>query len=347
MTGCTLRHQSTRRYSSKPPALLVSKLRKETNASLSKIIQALTASDNSIPSALEWLAKDALASGTAKAAKSDRIAAEGVVYSILNPTLTRGRGGIRGVLLEVNSETDFAARGPLFQQFVQRAAVTGLMLGESLVGAHHFGGRKSLHALPVDKLLHAPSFPPPPSFKSNSDSIPSSIEQPLKDHLSTLIGTIGERVTLRRAHIALPPPRISTSDSLTIVSNYVHTLPDVPEMGRMGAMVVMHARDAANNTGNIDASTIPDIESLGRKIAQHVTGFNPSSVWALDGANDETVLMKQEFLCGGGTVEKVLNDFQGLKGVKLEIADFVRYECAEGIEKVEANFAEEVQKQLQ
>ncbi|TPX34881.1 hypothetical protein SmJEL517_g02600 [Synchytrium microbalum] len=315
--------------SSKPPANLVSLLRKQTNAPLSKIIKALSHSNNSIPAALDWLSHDALASGTAKAAKLDRVAAEGVIYSITPSTLIKGRG-VRGILVEVNSETDFAIRGPLFQAFVKRAAVTGVMFGESLAGVVGFGSTTCLHDVDARRLLDAPAFPLPdsPAIEDNT---------PLKDLLATLIGTIGERVTLRRACIALPPPRIAASDPLTIVSSYIHTLPG-SDMGRMGAMVVLAAREAVHKTGNVDGGVVDEIERFGKRLAQHVTGFNPLTV---DG------LLEQEFLFGGGMVKDVVAEMEVAKGVRVEVVDFVRYECGEGIEKVEKNFAEEVQKQLE
>ena len=91
-------------------ALEVKKLRQQTGAGIMDCKQALQASDNRLDQALDWLKKKGLSTA---AKKSGRETAEGLIASYIH-----GNGRI-GVLLEVNSETDFVARNEHFKSFVK------------------------------------------------------------------------------------------------------------------------------------------------------------------------------------------------------------------------------------
>ena len=92
----------------------VKQLRQETGAGFMACKKALSATDNNFEKAKEWLKKKGLSTA---AKKSSRQASEGMVFSYIH-----GKGRL-GVLLEVNSETDFAARNEHFQQFVKQLAL--------------------------------------------------------------------------------------------------------------------------------------------------------------------------------------------------------------------------------
>ena len=95
-------------------ALEVKKLRQQTGAGIMDCKQALQASNNRMDQALDWLKKK----GLSKAAKkSGRETAEGLIVSYIH-----GNGRI-GVLLEVNSETDFVARNEHFKSFVKELSL--------------------------------------------------------------------------------------------------------------------------------------------------------------------------------------------------------------------------------
>ena len=92
-------------------ALDVKKLREMTNVGMMDCKAALTATDGDMDKAIDWLREK----GLAKAAKkADRIAAEGVAYA----TVVNGVG----VVIEVNSETDFAAKTDAFMDLVKNLA---------------------------------------------------------------------------------------------------------------------------------------------------------------------------------------------------------------------------------
>ncbi len=93
-------------------ALDVKKLREMTNVGMMDCKKALQATDGDMDKAVDWLREK----GLAKAAKkADRIAAEGVAYA----TVVDGVG----VAIEVNSETDFAAKTDAFMDLVKNLAV--------------------------------------------------------------------------------------------------------------------------------------------------------------------------------------------------------------------------------
>jgi elongation factor Ts len=95
-------------------AALVKELRDRTGAGFMDCKKALTETDGDIDQAIEWLKEK----GVAKAAgKAGREAREGLVGSYIHA------GGKLGVLIEVNSETDFVARNEDFQKLVRDIAM--------------------------------------------------------------------------------------------------------------------------------------------------------------------------------------------------------------------------------
>lgn len=95
-------------------AKMVKELREMTGSGMMDCKKALTASDGDIDKAIAWLREKGMAGADKKAG---RIAAEGVVESYIH-----GEGRI-GVLLEVNIETDFAAKNADFRQMVKDIAM--------------------------------------------------------------------------------------------------------------------------------------------------------------------------------------------------------------------------------
>ncbi len=95
-------------------ASLVKELRERTNAGMLDCKKALEETKGDFDKAVEWLRTKGIAKAEKKAG---RIAAEGMVHSYIHP------GNRVGVLLEVNSETDFVARNEKFQQFVSDVAL--------------------------------------------------------------------------------------------------------------------------------------------------------------------------------------------------------------------------------
>ena len=91
-------------------AKLVKDLRDKTGAGMMDCKKALNETDGNVEKALEWLRKKGIASAEKK---SGRVAAEGSIGSYIHT------GSRVGVLLELNCETDFVARGDIFQALLK------------------------------------------------------------------------------------------------------------------------------------------------------------------------------------------------------------------------------------
>ena len=91
-------------------AKLVKDLRDKTGAGMMDCKKALKETDGNVDKALEWLRKKGIASAEKK---SGRVAAEGSIGSYIHT------GSRVGVLLELNCETDFVARGDIFQSLLK------------------------------------------------------------------------------------------------------------------------------------------------------------------------------------------------------------------------------------
>src|SRR6266704_4700057 len=99
-------------------AAMVKELRESTGAGMMDCKAALTETAGNLQEAQDWLRKN----GLSKAAKkSGRVAAEGLIGA-----LTKGN---KGVVVEVNSETDFVARNEQFQGLVKMIAQVALKVG--------------------------------------------------------------------------------------------------------------------------------------------------------------------------------------------------------------------------
>ncbi|QEY31609.1 translation elongation factor Ts [Synechococcus sp. RSCCF101] len=95
-------------------AKLVKDLRDKTGAGMMDCKKALAENDGDMTKAVEWLRQKGIASAEKKAG---RTAAEGAIGSYIHT------GARVGVLVEVNCETDFVARGDLFQELIRNVAM--------------------------------------------------------------------------------------------------------------------------------------------------------------------------------------------------------------------------------
>src|SRR5919197_1070472 len=104
-------------------AALVKELREKTGAGMMDCKKALAETAGDLEGAVDWLRKKGLA---AAAKKAGRVAAE----------------GLRGSVVEVNSETDFVARNEAFQGFARNVAGLALKAGDvdALKAASYPGG---------------------------------------------------------------------------------------------------------------------------------------------------------------------------------------------------------------
>ena len=171
-------------------ASLVKDLREKTGAGMMDCKNALSETNGDIEAAIDWLRKK----GLSKAAKkSGRVAADGLVAVAVEANF--------GVVVEVNSETDFVARNDDFQALVRSISAVAIDKGasvdaEAIRHAHYPGGGT------------------------------------VADAIANAIATIGENITLRRAqglHVAHG-----------VIGHYVHNS-IVDGLGRIGVIVALES----------------------------------------------------------------------------------------------------------
>jgi elongation factor Ts len=275
---------------------------------------ALGETDGNIEAAVDWLRKK----GLAKAAKkAGRVAAEGLIGLSI--------AGTKGVIVEVNAETDFVARNDLFQGLVKMIADVGLTVGADL-----------------DNIKKA---------KVGSQTIDEAI--------ATTIAKIGENMTLRRAaELSVKSGAIgsyvhnSVSDGLGKIGVLVALeSPGKPgELSAFGRLVAMHV--AASNPQSVDAASL-DPAIVAREKAVLSEKFKaqgkPANVIdkivesGLKTFYKEVCLLDQPYIHEPDkTVAQALKDAEAKAGGPVKITGFVRYALGEGIEKQETDFAAEV-----
>ena len=297
-------------------AQMVKELREATGAGMMDCKKALTEADGNMERAVDILREK----GLSKAAKkADRVAAEGLV------TIKTNADNTLAAVVEVNSETDFVAKNQDFKDFV--ADVAEMVLEgdvadvEALLASNHKEGK------------------------------------PLKDVLNDRVATIGEKLDVRRFE------RIATSGK---VAGYIHG------GGKIGVVVEL-ATDSNDER----------VLTLGKDIAMQVAAMNPKYISRDDVDPEyiahETEVLTQQALNEGKpanivekmvvgrlnkelkevclvdqvfvkdselTISKLIAKVAKEVASDISVANMVRYEVGEGIEKREENFAEEVAKQM-
>ncbi len=182
----------------------VKDLRERTGAGMMDCKKALTENDGDVDKAIEWLRKKGL---SAAAKKAGRVAAEGAVSAYIH-----GEGRI-GVLLEINSETDFVARTPDFQNFVKdiamhiAAAAPACVSSEELPQSLIEEEKKVLTAKALEEGKKADFIPKIiegqiNKWKSNkvllSQPYVKDPDQTIEQYLTNTIAKIGENIVIRR-----------------------------------------------------------------------------------------------------------------------------------------------------
>jgi elongation factor Ts len=299
---------------------LVKDLREKTGAGMMDCKNALSETNGDIEQAVDWLRKK----GLAKAAKkSGRVAAEGLVGAAVEDNV--------GVLVEVNSETDFVARNELFQDFVGRVARLAVAADRD-----------------VEALKGA-------SFAGNGKTV--------EGELTDLIGRIGENMVLRRvARLAVRQGH---------VASYVHNAvsPGLGKIGvlvalesaagddvlaPLGRQLAMHV--AAANPQYLDQASVPaaalDRERAVLREQAGATGKSADIVEKMVEGRlrkfyEDSVLLDQVYVIDGERrVNKVVEAAAKSAATPIEIAAFVRFALGEGIDKPTTDLATEVAAQL-
>ena len=302
-------------------AAMVKELREATGVGMLDCKKALAETDGNMEAAVEYLREKGLAASQKKAG---RVAAEGMVSALVD--------GKKAVVVEVNSETDFVAKNPVFQEFVGQVAIQAI----------------ETSADDAEAMLNEP-------WKFDASAS-------VADALSQKIAVIGENLKIRRFE------RFELEGSGKIVS-YVHGTgrigvlvelaceKEADELDELGKNVAMQI--AALNPKFIKSEDVPqefvehEKEMLARQAKEDPKNANkPDNIiekmiaGRLQKELKEFCLIEQAYVKDSDmTVKTYIESVAKAIGVpSIEITRFVRFETGEGIEKKEENFADEVAK---
>jgi elongation factor Ts len=295
-------------------AQMVKELRESTGAGMMDCKAALTETQGDMTAAQDWLRKK----GLSKAAKkAGRVAAEGLIGVKV--------AGTKGVVVEVNSETDFVARNDLFQGLVQMIADVALGVGAD-----------------VEKIKAA---------KVGSISV--------ADAINDTIAKVGENMTLRRAAaLSVTQGAIGSyvhnavSDGLGKIGVLVALespgkADELAALGRQLAMHVASANPQALDPAGLDPEVVRrERDVLADKFRQQ---GKPEAMIekivesGLKTFYKEVCLLDQPFIFDDKkTVAQAVKEAEGRVGGAVKITGFVRYALGEGIERQDTDFAAEV-----
>jgi elongation factor Ts len=290
-------------------AAMVKDLREKTGAGMMDCKTALAETDADIEAAIDWLRKK----GLSKAAKkSGRIAAEGLIAIAVAVT--------DGVLVEVNSETDFVARNDEFQKLARGIAEVALKKGLTDV-----------------EVLKAAAYPSGGS---------------VNEALANAIATIGENMNLRRG------ARVHVGQG--VVGQYVHNAlgeglgkigvlvglessgkTDVlAPLARLIALHVAAASPLAIDASGLDQSVVAREKSV---LAEKNAGKPAHVLEKIVGSGlktyyKEVCLLDQPSIHAehaGKNIGQVIKDAEKSAGAPIALKEFARYALGEGIEKHE------------
>ncbi len=286
-------------------ARMVKELRDKTGAGMMDCKAALGESGGDLEAAVDWLRKK----GLAKAAKkAGRTAAEGLI----GVALAAGKG----ILVEVNSETDFVARNDLFQGLVKMIADVALDVGAD-----------------VEKILAARVG-----------------DRTVADAIAETIAKIGENMALRRAAalsvgkgIVASYVHNSVADGLGRIGVIV-TLEsagrndELKAFGRMVAMHVASANPQALDPAALDAASVEREKNVladkARAQGKPAAIIDKIVESGLKTFYKEVCLLDQAFIFDDKkSVAQALKESEARAGAPIRIGGFVRYALGEGIDR--------------
>ncbi len=293
---------------------MVKELRDKTGAGMMDCKAALGESGGDLEAAVDWLRKK----GLAKAAKkAGRIAADGLIGVALAAN--------KGVVVEVNSETDFVARNDLFQGLVKMIADVAVDVGAD-----------------VGKILAARIG-----------------DRTAADAINETIAKVGENMTLRRAAVLSVGKGVVASyvhnsvvDGLGKIGVIValESAGNADELKAFGRMVAMHVASAnpqAIEASGLDPATVArERNVLAEKFKAQGKPANVIEKIVESGLKTfykEVCLLDQGFIFDDKkSVAQAVKESEGKVGAPIQVAGFVRYALGEGIDRPGGDFGGEV-----
>ena len=294
----------------------VQKLREMTGVGMMDCKKALTQAEGDFDKAIEWLREKGLAAQTKKAGK---IAAEGVSYAVVTEK------GV-GVVIEVNSQTDFVAKNDVFRDFVMALAVVVAEENpadvEALKACRYPGTDRTVADVTADKVL-----------------------------------AIGENIQIRRFvryAQGVNVPYIHMGGKIGVLVNLeVEGIEagKVTELGKDVAMQIAAMNPAFLDKSDVDQATLDKEKEIllaqakeDPKNANKPENIIEKMVMGRIGKYyEENCLLQQAFVKENKiSVEKHVAEVAKQLGGKITVKAFTRFATGEGIEKAEDDFAAEV-----
>ena len=294
-------------------AKLVKELRDKTSAGMMDCKKALNETGGDMEAAIDWLRTK----GIAKAGKkAGRIAAEGLVAVATE--------GTSGVLVEVNSETDFVSRNEGFQEAVAKIATAALTVDntDALRDAHVDGKTVTIFLTDlVAKIGENMSL-----RRMSKLSVSSGVVEGYIHNAATAgMGRIGVLVALE-----------STGDAAKL-----------KDLAKKIAMHIAATSPLALNTDDLDQSVVQKERDMLK--AEALESGKPEAIVdkMVEGRMvkffKESVLMTQMFVMDPDrNIETVIADEAKALGADITMTGYIRMGVGDGIEKKEENFAAEV-----
>ena len=303
----------------------VKTLREKTGVGMMECKKALTEANGDMDKAIDYLRERGLAAAQKKAT---RIAAEGVVLSYADDAAKKG------VVIEVNSETDFVAKNEKFVNFVTDCAKTiietGVSTVEELNAAEYMGTGRTVTETLNDLIL------------AIGENMKIRRFEVMEGNLATYVhagGSVGVMVSFDVADEA----KVATSE--------------FKEMGKNVAMQIAAMSPAYLDEAAVPAEVIEHEKSIlaSQMKEDPKMASKPGAVLAKIAAGKmgkyykENCLVDQEFVRSDlfqGDVKGYVNSVAKELGTEIKINGFIRMTRGEGLEKREENFAEEIAKQI-
>ena len=294
----------------------VQKLREMTGVGMMDCKKALVEADGDFDKAIEWLREKGLAAQTKKAGK---VAAEGVSFAMA------AENGV-GVIIEVNSQTDFVAKNEVFQGFVKDVATVVANENpadvEALKNSKYPGTDRTVADVTADKVL-----------------------------------AIGENFQIRRFvryGEGVNVPYIHMNGKVGVLVSMAVEGIDPAKVVELGKDVAMQI--CAMNPTYLDKSDVSqEVLDKEKEIQLAIMANDPKMaskpekvkegivMGKLGKYYEENCLLQQAFVKENKiSVEKHVADLAKELGGTITVKAFTRFATGEGIEKKEDDFAAEV-----
>ena len=285
----------------------VMELRKKTGAGVADCKKALIETDGDMEKAVDFLREKGIATA---AKKASRIAAEGIVAALIK--------GDKGVLVEVNCETDFVAKGDQYKEFVN--GVAEYVIDNDVAD--------------IDALVAA----------KNDETVAATAK-------------IGEKIAIRRfakyqATNGLVESYIHMGGKVGVLVELEGcTCDSAKELAHDIALQIAAAKPLYLTASEVPSEVLEHEKEILR--AQALNEGKPAQIIdrMVEGRvkkyYDEFCLVNQAFVKDPSiTIEKLVKQYSDKMGKVLSIKRFTRFEMGEGLEKRNDDFAAEVEAQM-